>query len=160
MLKDTMQIKIFCAKMWVTCVPFSYCLLYHRSEILFRFFYFNSVLFSTSFIVCNVDSREIFTMLVKSTNREESRLVLLNKRLARFALLSGHVLSKPHPSPFFPTPFLPHSNFLVLSLQFTPLLFPEDVRNCTGKKMVFGPHSFWQNWDDFRMPQNFWVFCL
>jgi hypothetical protein len=81
-------------------------------------------------------------MLVKSRTGGESRLVFLYRRLPRFALLSGHVLSKPHPSPFFPTPFLPHTNFLVLSLQVTPLLFPEDVRHYIGKKMVFGPYSF------------------
>jgi hypothetical protein len=99
------------------------------------------------------------TMFVKSINREESKLVLLNRRLARFALLSGHVLSKPHPSPFFPTPFSPtyqlSSSLLTI---YTPFFFPEDVRYCIGKKIVFGPYSFsffGQNSDDFSVPQNF-----
>ena len=108
----------------------------------------NFVLKKTAFVVDNTRQSQIFTVLVKSRSRWETRLVLLSRRLPRFALLSGHVLSKPHPSPFFATPFLPHTNFLLLSLQFTLLLFPEDVRHYIGKKMVLGPYSFWRSSDD------------
>jgi len=72
MLKYTMQIKMFCASVWVTCDPFGCCLFYHHPQILFTFFYFNSVLFSPTCAVRNIrQSRNFHNVSAKQKQRRE-----------------------------------------------------------------------------------------